>query len=319
MRSNRFTENSQLSRRRFLELATAAAGGSLLPSRATAGTPSRLRMPPGREPSRVIQIQSSQVIQGRTVHRQLVQEMLDRSLQSLTGQTSTRSAWRSILHPDDVVGLKFNRSGQQIIGTSKVLGSALISTLIEAGWPASQIVCIEVPAAFEKQHATTAAIPGYRPEPSDFGSGRDQLALVVDQVSAIINIPFLKTHNIAGMTCALKNLSHGLVKHPARYHSNGCSPFIADIVGDTPIGEKLRLCIVDALRVVYSGGPEATAEATFNEGAMIVSTDPVAAKHGAPVQRRAVAAKPPPPWPATILWATTSPRCGLPMTAASAP
>ena len=49
-------------------------------------------------------------------------------------------------------------------------------------------------------------------------------------------------------------------------------------MGDTPIGNKLRLCIVDALRVVYSGGPEATAESTFNAGAMIVSKDPVAAE-----------------------------------------
>ena len=93
----------------------------------------------------------------------------------------------------------------------------------------------------------------------------------------MISVPFLKTHNIAGMTCSLKNLSHGLIKHPARYHKNHCSPFIADIVAAEPIRSKLRLTLVDAMRVVYVGGPQATAPALANEGVLIMSRDPVAA------------------------------------------
>ena len=76
----------------------------------------------------------------------------------------------------------------------------------------------------------------------------------------MINVPFIKTHNIAGMTCGLKNLSHALVKHPAHYHANGCSPFIGDIVAADPIRKKLKLTIVDAFRVVFQGGPAARVE-----------------------------------------------------------
>ena len=61
------------------------------------------------------------------------------------------------------------------------------------------------------------------------GGPRDRLAGVLDQVTAIVNVPFLKTHNLAGMTCCLKNLSHALVKHPAQFHTGGCKE-VADIV-----------------------------------------------------------------------------------------
>ena len=266
-----------LTRRGFLGVAATAAGGVFWPHRAVIAASNDLRMPPGREPSRAVQMHSEEVVVGRAVHKQLVGEMFERSLLALTDKREMASAWRTILRPDDTVGLKFNRSGQRNLGTSVVMGEVLIASLVDAGWPAEKLVCLEAPAGLETTAGTTVAVRGFRPEPTDFGSGRDQLARFVDQVTAIINVPFLKTHNIAGMTCSLKNLSHGLVKHPARYHENGCSPFIADIVARTEIGEKLRLNVVDALRVVFDKGPEATAETTYDRGTLLVSRDPVAA------------------------------------------
>ena len=111
---------------------------------------------------------------------------------------------------------------------------------------------------------------------TDFNSGSDQFAAVLKQISVLIDVPFLKTHNIAGLTGALKNLSHGLVKHPARYHGNKCSPYIGDIVAAEPVRTRLRLCLVDALRVVYEGGPAATTATISDEGILLASIDPVA-------------------------------------------
>ena len=99
----------------------------------------------------------------------------------------------------------------------------------------------------------------------------------MNQVTALISIPFLKTHNLAGMTCTLKNLSHAFVKHPARYHDGGCAPYIADICALPQIRAKLRLCLVDAIRVVYRGGPEARADRVRDAGLLLASFDPVAA------------------------------------------
>ena len=117
----------------------------------------------------------------------------------------------------------------------------------------------------------------YDSQTTDFSSGADNFASVLRQITALISVPFLKSHNIAGMTCSLKNLSHGLIKHPARYHGNRCSPYIADIVAAKPIRSKFRLTIVDAMRVVYEGGPRANAHSLANEGVLIMSRDPVAA------------------------------------------
>lgn len=265
-----------LSRRRFLKVTASAAGGSLLQPLARAAPESELRMPRGRPPSRVVQVQSRQVVDGPVVHAALASEMLQKALTSLTGTSTIGQAWQSILKPDDVIGLKFNLSGQEVIGTTSTLADVLIGSIVQAGWRSAQIVCIEAPDGTEARHGTTPAHQGYDSSPTDFGSGADQYASVLRQVTALIDVPYLKTHNIAQMTCTLKNLSHGLIKHPARYHRNGCSPFVADIVSAPPIRSKLRLCLVDAFRVVYARGPDATTETISDEGILLASFDPVA-------------------------------------------
>ncbi len=202
--------------------------------------------------------------------------MLDTALTSLTGASNPSAAWRRILHSDDVVGLKFNRSGQQSIGTTPSVARTLVASLAEAGWAPSRIVCIEAPPGTDSELRTMPADGGFDNTLIDFGSGTDQFARVLGQVTALISVPYLKTHNITGLTCSLKNLSHGLIKHPARHHRNGCDPYIADIVAAPIIREKLRLFLVDALRVVYEGGPAATNATLSDEGVLLASFDPVA-------------------------------------------
>ncbi len=224
----------------------------------------------------MVRIQSGYVVRGMEVHRRLLREMLDQSMLAMSGQSTVSGAWRSILRQDDVVGIKFNRSGQETIATTPAVADALIESLTGSGFRPDQIVCIEAPPQTEAKHGTMPAVQGFDAQETDFGSGRDEFASVLGQVTALIDVPFLKTHNIAGMSGAMKNLSHGLIKHPARFHRNGCSPYIADIVASPPIRPKLRLCVVDALRVVYDGGPEATSEGLSDEGLILVSQDPVA-------------------------------------------
>jgi len=265
-----------VTRRRFLGVAAGLAGGGALHAAGSPTAEDELQVPPGRAPSRVVEVRAPHVVRGPKIHETLLREMLDRLVQSLTDKTSTRGAWRSILRQDDVIGLKFNRSGQNQIGTSGAVARVVVASLAEAGWPPDRVVCIEAPADVEASLGTTPARAGYETVATHFESGSDQLATVLNQVTALINIPYLKTHNITGITGALKNLSHGLIKHPARFHGNGCSPFIADIVALPRIRGKLRLCLVDALRVAYDGGPERIAEALDDAGVLLASTDPVA-------------------------------------------
>lgn len=217
-----------------------------------------------------------EVVVGHSVHPALLREMLQDLLTTITQRPTEKDAWRALLDPGDIIGLKFNRSGQEVIGTSDAMVDALVASIVDSGWRKDQIVCIEAPEHVVRRLGTASPRFGYATEVTSFASGSDQLAEVLDQVSAIIDVPFLKTHNIAGLTCALKNLSHGFIKHPARFHGNGCSPFIGDIVAIPKIGGKLRLCVVDAMRVVFEGGPAASSSAIADVGSLLASVDPVA-------------------------------------------
>lgn len=268
---------SLLSRRGFLGLAAAAVAGEPLQRAARAIDVESATAPPSATRwSRVVRIRDPHVLDGIAVRRPVLGDMFERSLLALTERPSVAEAWASLLRADDVVGIKFNRSGQDALGTTPAVADVLVASLIQAGWSPQRIVCIEAPSEVSSRLGTTPAIEGFSAVETDFGSGTDRLAAVLDQITAIINVPFLKTHNIATLTCALKNLSHGLIKHPARYHRNGCSPYITDIVALPAIRTKLRLCVVDALRVVFEGGPEVRIDDVRDHGVLLLSPDPVA-------------------------------------------
>jgi len=257
---------STMNRREFLAATAATAGGLTLESVGAGPPPS----------PDVVLVRSDFVARGPQIHQEVLGEMLDSALQRLTATPNTVEAWRRLLRSDDMIGLKFNRSGAEGLGVSGDFADTVIASLLAAGFEARQIVAIEAPEETASTRGLPAPADGWQAQPTDFGSGQDQLANVLDQVTAIINIPFLKNHNITGVTGACKNLSHALVKHPARFHDAHCSPYIADIVALPQIRSKLRLHLVNALRVVFDGGPEVSDEATWDAGMVLAGTDPVA-------------------------------------------
>ena len=84
----------------------------------------------------------------------------------------------------------------------------------------------------------------------------------------------------AGVTLALKNLSHGLVNNVSRSHSthatNACNTFIPAIVALPQIRERVVLNVLDGLKAVYQGGPSANPKFTWPYGSLFFATDPVA-------------------------------------------
>lgn len=266
----------ELTRRDFLAAAAIAA---------TTGTAARLLAAGGPEGEGgggrskfpdVVQVRSDHVVRGHQIHKQVLPEMIEAAIRRMTGKSTAAEAWKSLLSSDDVIGLKFNRSGSEGLATTEPFATALISSLLAAGFESRQIVAIEAPDRVYRRHGVGAPVHSWDASPSDFTSGQDSLAGVLDQVTAIINIPFLKTHNIAGFTGCLKNLSHGLIKHPARFHGSHCSPYIADIVALPRIRDKLRLHLVNAVRVVFDRGPDAYEDAIWDAGLILAGKDPVA-------------------------------------------
>jgi uncharacterized protein (DUF362 family) len=124
---------------------------------------------------------------------------------------------------------------------------------------------------------------------------RSHLSMIVSRmVNKIVTIPCLKDHKSAGVTLALKNLSHGMNNNVARSHISGlyrrdgaqsgpnqCNTFIPTAVAQRPLREKAVLHILDGLVGVYEGGPGSWNRTwgTWQRKSLFFATDPVAMDH----------------------------------------
>jgi hypothetical protein len=122
-------------------------------------------------------------------------------------------------------------------------------------------------------------------DPKDDRTRRSHLGLLVTRrVNKIVLLPVLKDHGSAGVTGALKNMSHGLVNNVCRSHAtpdtNVCNQFIPQVVNHPVIRRKCVLQIMDGIKGVYQGGPAASRpEWTWENNALLFATDPVAMDH----------------------------------------
>ncbi len=133
-------------------------------------------------------------------------------------------------------------------------------------------------------------------DPKDDRSFRTHLSVIVTRmVNKIVTIPVLKDHRSAGVTLALKNLSHGMNNNVARSHisnlrhdmpgrpeavsgPNQCNTFIPTAVGQAPTRQKATLHVLDGLIGVYEGGPGCWNKTwgTWHHKGLFFATDPVA-------------------------------------------
>jgi uncharacterized protein (DUF362 family) len=124
---------------------------------------------------------------------------------------------------------------------------------------------------------------------------RSHLSVIVTRlVNKFVTIPVLKDHRSAGVTLALKNMSHGLNNNVARSHIGGvyrlggqssspnqCNTFIPTAAGQPLIRQKATLHIMDGLIGVYEGGPGMWNRTwgTWQRKSLFFATDPVAMDH----------------------------------------
>ncbi len=117
---------------------------------------------------------------------------------------------------------------------------------------------------------------GYEAEPQSAGSVVTCFSKIVSRLcTAIINVPVLKDHDLAGVSVAMKNF-FGVIHNPNKYHGNNCNPFIAELNTHPYITNKVRLTVCDALLAQYHGGPAYKPQWTWNYHGIIVGRDPVA-------------------------------------------
>jgi uncharacterized protein (DUF362 family) len=212
--------------------------------------------------------------------------LLDRALQSTFDCDSPLEAWKKVASRSEVVGLKVNCLGGRGNATHPELVDAIVERLRQAG--ITEIVIWDRQNSdLERARFKIAErgpglrcfgndVSGYEDELATFGRAGSLLCRTLTRVcDAIINLPVLKDHGIAGVTMALKSL-FGAVHNPNKYHSDVGNPYVADVYALPPIRQKVRLHISDALNAQYDGGPSYMPQWMWPFNGVLVSRDPVA-------------------------------------------
>ena len=286
-------------------------------SSAPAGT-AKLGLP-GLYAGRVVEVHHPGSIVSGAFQAEPIQKMVDAGMLELTHATSPAEAWKEFFQPGDVVGIKLNPVGEPHVMSSAETVRAIIAGLESAGVKRQDIVAYDryhdqfLSAGFDKWLPEgvrwTSASQKYLNVQMDMdGYDRDifmEMPLVnpeyaseydlkdahvrrsyvcnflTKEVNKVVNLCVLKHHQSAGVTLALKNLSHGFVNNVNRSHvtptANACGIFIPAVV-DLPIfREKIALNILDGVKAAYHGGPGPTVQHyAWEHKTMYFATDPVA-------------------------------------------
>ena len=251
----------------------------------------------------VVEAIGKKVWENDQLNEDAVSELMDQAMMKLTGRSSAKEAWRDIVLPDDIVGIKINPLAGPELSTHSIIVDKIVEGLYGAGVLRKQIIIwdrfeehllnagypIKQDEADVRTFATDTEGIGYDDEVF-YESEKDSVArrenestrsrysrIVTQQVDVLINVPVLKHHAMAGVSGCLKNLAFGSVDNTRRFHGKPlyCNPAIAEILEHKVLKEKLVLNIVDGLVASFDRGPTYHAESAWNYGGLFISVDPV--------------------------------------------
>ncbi|MCX7598624.1 MAG: DUF362 domain-containing protein [Armatimonadetes bacterium] len=209
-------------------------------------------------------------------------------IEALCGKSGA-DAWQRFFHPRDCIAIKVNCIAGPALSSSPALTQAIVAELLAAGHPPTRVwIYDRTGAELEEAGYPRSSAPqgvlcvgtdevGYDEEVTVTGEVGTWFSMIVSKwASAIINVPVAKDHDLCGISGALKN-HFGSIRNPNKLHYPDLSTAIADVAAAPTIARKQRLVIFDLLRVCYDGGPAYKPGTTKPYGAILLSTDPVAA------------------------------------------
>ncbi len=299
--------------------ATAAACQKAVSQETAASSKSAAKLGiPGPYPGRVVAIHHDGSIVGDQYQAEPVRQMMERGMLELTHAESWTDAWRQFFEPGDVVGIKLNPVGAPYLISAPEVVHTIVDGLEKAGVKRRDIVAYDryhqeflkagfdkwLPdgvrwmSASEKYLNVQLDMDGYDPDiyrelplinpdylkdyQADDPHIRRSYAsrFLTKEINKLVNVCVLKHHQSAGVTLALKNLSHGLVNNVNRSHStptaNACGIFIPSIVDLPVVREKVVLNVLDGVKAAYHGGPGGKVHKyMWAHKTMYFATDPV--------------------------------------------
>jgi len=241
--------------------------------------------------SRVVVIRSSKVSgSSKKIDSTILSEMLKKGVIALSGDNDFRDSIRKFYSPKDVLGMKVNCLAGKGASTHAEVAICFAGLLKESGIKENNIIIwdrsnSELEELGFPLNNKRNGLRCFGTDTSEIGYSRDlyqhlSIGSLLSRIplyytNAQVNLPVLKDHSLAGITCALKNF-YGAINNPNKYHEYGCDPYVADLNALPTIRNQNRLIICDALTIQYRGGPSYHPQWNDEYGGIIISPDPVA-------------------------------------------
>ncbi len=198
--------------------------------------------------TRVVLIRDKDVLdENGAIRADIVQKMLDQSVQALLGEKSALASWKKMFNPADVVGIKTNV--WRNLATPPELEEAIRRGVLATGVKAENI------------------------------SVRDRGVLndpVFMKATALVNVRPMRTHDWSGLGTLIKNYIM-FVPDPPRYHPDSCADLAA--LWQLPVVKgKTRLNVLVMLTPLFhSVGPHGfNPTYVWKYNGLLVGLDPVA-------------------------------------------
>jgi hypothetical protein len=192
----------------ILSVSGAAVGGAVL----LHGQDKKAK--PQAAKSRVVLVRDQNMLDENGVPKAAaVQTMLDTGIVALTGLATAQAAWKSLIQPSDIVGIKNNR--WPYLSTTPQIEGALKTRLLEAGVAEANIAV------------------------DDLGVLRNP---VFQKATALINARPMRSHHWAGVGSLIKNYIM-FIPNPSDIHPDSCADLAS--IWDLPIIKgKTRLNVL---------------------------------------------------------------------------
>ncbi len=198
--------------------------------------------------SRVVLVRDKEALDSAGRHNpQVIQKMLDNAVTALFDVEDPVEAWRKIVRPGDIVGIKSNV--WRYIPTGAAVEQALKRRILDVGVPDEKIGI------------------------DDRGVLRDP---IFKNATVLINARPARTHHWSGMGGCIKNLIM-FVPNPAAYHGDSCAD-LAKIWSLPLVKDKVKLNILLLLTPLFHGiGPHHySGQYVWSYRGILVSENPVA-------------------------------------------
>jgi uncharacterized protein (DUF362 family) len=234
----------------------------------------------------------------------------------VTGKPDIGQAWRSLVSPNDKVGIKIFAAGGELFTTHHDVVDAIVDGLIAAGHPRDTIIVWDRSIAAAKEagysksdgYQLKAIAPrdGYDPKAtvsapvigqlvwgdleyvpttkvplsdSENSSNISHVARILSsEVTKVINVPVMSTTETNGVAGCLYNMTVPNIDNWRRFTQS--VPFgresLAEIYSEPLFGKKVVLNIMDALVAQYAGGPQSQPNWSRHLATIYASKDPVA-------------------------------------------